>query len=162
MKRAGTGRGRGHGAVDSVDLCIGIALLVIVPFFVYIIGGFFRKERSSEPPAASSAKLDAPDEELVRLRWENAERNYKRNAKLILTKAISAEDVGLRKSLQQMATSSLKNALAEIAALESELAKHPQFSQYQQQVLALKREAEADLERSLKKNLGVDTQGRDG
>lgn len=147
--------GRTCGGIDTVDLMIGIALLLIVPFMVVAIGSAFKGRDEPDPGVSNNGtpanEAVVADEELMQLLWQSAERAYERNAKVILGKAeaVDEDDSRLRSTLRHMAALSLQNALSELTRLEAEVAKNPQqFGHYHQRLASMKRDVEADLKKA--------------
>lgn len=150
---------RSAGAVDKTDLLIGIVLLVIVPFLVFLGGAFLDKGGPPDPRLAlnRSESANIPlDAEEVEIQWQLLDKAYRTNAKPMVRRAEEAQDDILRDRLRSWARKTVEKCKSDLAWLESKSL--PQFSDYAQRFQLLKNDIESDI-KTLK---GMDILGRDG
>lgn len=148
-KHTSKARARIAGEINTADLVIGVVLLLIIPIAVVALGNMFKGQDPVDIAARNNpTDLDAmvPDEELVRLRVESAERGYERNAKVILAKLQGLEDERQVSALRHMASATLQSALSEVKQLETDLAGHPQLgAPFHERIASLKSSLEAEI-----------------
>lgn len=151
------------GEVDSLDLALGLGLLVLLPTLSYFLASVFGTPAPTDPYALGERpSLDPPiDAEEVDARWRQAEEIYSSNAKYYLDAATDAKrDEILREHFRGMARRCLESARAELTKFNAYITEHKgeaQFAAY----LAKSAETQKDILEGLKRVKSLDVLGRD-
>jgi len=154
---------RQRGEVDTMDLVIGLVLLVVLPCFFYFGAGLlglgtgaskmnFRDKVEVPPPA--------PDAEEVQLRWKVARDLYTINAKDFMSMLSVSEDQELQQRFMGWALRCLENAKGQLQELESlirsDVTATQKFSGKLMEAATLGRQIKQDLARVRQRDvLGV-------
>ena len=143
---------RRSGQIDVVDLCVGGALLVLVPVLVYVVGAYFIEDHYVAP-MGQKPKVDAPpDHEEVRMHLEEATNLVQNNAQHFLRLMEATSDGILRDKYRKWAQMALEEGMSKLGEVTNFLIKkHPDgdsvFSRELQKITQLRTRANADLRR---------------
>ena len=139
------------GAIDTMDLIVGVVLVGLVPFVVLAVAALFSKD-SSGPGAyemGNKPNLTVPeDAEEIEIRFKQAEKSYRSSAKPMFKRVGEVEDPGLREKLRVWATKALQLADSDLTGLKSTIEKPElgsRFSSYISRIQSLQQEIQADL-----------------
>lgn len=158
--RSGTRR---LGEVDSLDIVLGLGLLVLLPTLSYFLASVWGTPEPKDPYAFGEKPLlnPPPDAEEVDARWRQAAEIYSANAKYYLDAAADTKnDEILREHFRVTARRCLESARAELTKFNTYLAEHKgetQFAAY----LAKSAEFQKDILEGLKRVKSLDVLGRD-
>lgn len=152
VTKAGDLDARRCGQIDTTDLVVGIALLVIVPVLVYFVGAFFIEDHYVEPMGKKAAVEAPPDEEEVRMYLVEASDLLTRNAPRYLDLMKATTDAALRDKYRQWAQRALVEGLSKLDEVRDFLIKnHPEgssvFGAELQKIARMRAEASAELKR---------------
>ena len=121
---------RRQGEVDTMDLVLGLVLLVLLPLFFYFGAGLLGfgsgDSKMREKPEVPSP---APDAAEVQLRWTTAAELYLRNGKDFMSMLSASEDQELRQRFLGWTLRCLENAKSQLAELEALIRAHPKAAQ---------------------------------
>ncbi len=146
-------RTRQAGALDVVDLVVGLVLVIIMPFAVMALSTLFTQAPARPIVHELGSKqnpLPPEDAEEIETRWQLAEKAYRSNAKPIFKRVEEAQDSILRETLRVWAVKALRLAESELTGFKSTIEKPElasKFSAYQPRIQSLKKEIQADLAR---------------
>lgn len=143
---------RSRGAVDMMDLIVGLALLVLTPVLVVFLAGVLQKDTGPDMVRMGTkleAPPDQPDREEIEKRWALAENAYRTNARAILKRMEDSQESQLREVLRKAAGIALKQASSTYSDLISRVEQFPDskatFSEYVQRAESTRREIEGEL-----------------
>jgi hypothetical protein len=156
---------RSDGAIDTVDLIIGVILVFIVPVACFAVAAILGPKGKEDPYAfRNRPKFDVPpDAEEVEARWKAAEQFYLPNAKSFVKNAFEQQDPVLKEYFRSWTSQGLKNAKSALAGLRSFITDEkypemrPQFASYLPRIDSLEKQIDADIE----KVKALDILGRD-
>lgn len=138
---------------DTVDLVVGLILLILVPVVCFAVAGMLGAEgRSSKFDFREKPVVDpAPDREEVEARYKTAEAMYAENAQAFLKSLTDHPDSVYAGRLCEWATKSLRNSESALLSLEQLIQSHPEsqgeFKLYLERMASLRERIKADLER---------------
>ncbi|MGQ9592671.1 MAG: hypothetical protein ACUVYA_20535 [Planctomycetota bacterium] len=137
--------------MDSVDLVVGIVLLVLLPIFcLFLSAAFGVSTRTEKFDFRQKPDVDPPPEdEEVALRFQAAQRMYAENGKRFLEFARNAAKTGYLGTFRECADRNLREADSAFQSLEAWIRRFPEstarFSRYLSEMARIRSEIERDL-----------------
>ncbi len=143
---------RRHGQFDTTDLGVGIVLLVVVPFLIYLIGALFIESNYEDKMGQKAPVVAPPDQVEVKLYLVEAADLLKVNAPHYLKLMKMTTNGALRDKYRQWAQRALMEGLSKLGEVDSMIEEHPDgprvfSSDLQKRTAQMRIRGEADLQR---------------
>lgn len=136
---------------DSVDLVVGVVLLILLPIFCLVVSAAFGvSTRTDKFDFRQKPDVDPPPEdEEVAVRFQAAQRMYVENGKRFIELARNAAKTGYLGTFRECADRNLREADSAFQSLEAWIRRFPEstarFSAYLSRMAQIRSEIERDL-----------------
>ena len=162
-RRRVLGRGRERGDVDTVDLIVGIVLVVLVPVLCLTLAGLTGLSTRSEMyDFRERPKVNpAPDQQEIDARFQAAVALYQQTSRPLLETAISAHTRPDGLFFRRWAERSLEQAASAFQGIEALIQNYPDAASSFQSYVARSAQYRAQIQKDMERARALDVLGLD-